>query len=238
MALSSSGAAMLLAVLVLFAPGASAGRVHPAGTFTSPFGGLTDDQGSASVAGCGIASMVSPPAFNLTNGVGKGEVTSSDPSCTNYLNNNLGAASEQFGLASANFTTTPGVHHLTAKWSLHWTFAIKTSSPTGRGTVEAIGTISIILIVFDSTNATVVNETSFFVQHIDFGNTTTASSGGANHTLKMAANLVAAHVYYIYAWAYISSYTTVSSSPGGTAASKVDVATGLNKVTLHSYSFT
>jgi hypothetical protein len=229
---------MALAILVVCAPSTTAARVHPAGTFTTPFGGVTDDMGSAAMAGCGVSSLVSPPVFNLTTGIGKGIVSSADSTCPTNLNGNLGSASEQIGLASTNFTTTSALHHLTAKWSVHWTFAITTSSPTGRGNTEAIGDVSVSLLVFDSTNFTVVNQTSWFVQHIDFGNQTTSSSGGANHTLAMGAHLVAGHVYYIYVYVYISSYTTVVSSPGGTATAKVDLGSGKNKATLHSYSFT
>ncbi len=192
----------------------------------------------AATAGCGLASVVSDPTFNLSSGVGRGVVSASTSNCAANLNGNYGSASGQFGLASASFTTTTGLHKLTAKWSLHWTFAIKTAEPTGQGTAEAIGTVSISLLIFDSTNISVVNHTSWFTQHIDVGNTTTSSSGSANRTLTMSAHLVAGHVYDIYVYAYISTYTFVSSSPGATASSKADLGSGKNKATLQSYTFT
>lgn len=237
-AVGSAGTAIALAILVVCAPGASASRGPTHTTFVSPFAGQLDDMGSSAISGCGHASDASPPVFNLTSGVGKGVVTASSANCAPNLNGNSGDASEQFGLASANFTTTTGVHHLTAKWSFHFAFAIKTSTPTGHGSAEAIGTVSVAMLVFDGALDTVVNQTSSFVQHIDLGNTTTTSSGNANRTLSMTASLVAGHVYYIYVYAYIFAYAIVISSPGATATSKVDVGSGTNKATLHDYTFT
>lgn len=237
-AIGTAGAAVALALLVICSPNAMAGVTHSSGTFVPPFVGVTDNSGSASVSGCGHAALVTSPTFNLSTGVGKGAVSSSVPSCGPNLNGNDGAGSEQIGLSSNNFTTTTALHHMTAKWSLHWTFTIKTTDPTGRGTVEAIGTVSISLLVFDATNTTVVNETSWYAQHIEAGNSTLSTTGGANHTLTMSAHLLAGHVYFVYVYAYIFSYAYINASPGGTASAKVDLSSGSNKATLHSYSFT
>jgi hypothetical protein len=235
--LGSAGAAVALSVLIVFAPTVSA-RAPAASTFTSPFGGVLYDASSTGTSGCGMATIVKAPTFNLSTGVGKGVVNSSTANCATDLNGNDGDSSEQIGLASANFTTTTGLHKLAAKWSLRYTFSEKIVVPTGQGTAEAIASVSVSLLIWDSTNFTVVNSTSYFQDRFGFGNTSFSTPSNTTRTISMTAHLVSGHVYYIWAYAYISAYTTVSSSPGATATAKADLGTGKNQVMLLSYSFT
>lgn len=235
--LGSAVGVMALAILMICAP-ASANGIHPLVSYTAPFGGQTDIMSTTSTAGCGLSAIVKAPTFNLSTGVGKGIVNASSTNCAPNLNGNTGSASEQIGLSSASFTTTTGVHKLTAKWTLHWILAEKIVVPTGSGTGEAIATVSITILLWDSTTNSVVNQTSFFKQHVGFGNTTLNAPGNTTHTLSMGAATSAGDVYYIYTYAYIFAYATVSSSPGATASAKADLATGKDKANLVSYTFT
>ncbi len=232
------GAVVAVAAVALMVGSASASPAALATTtkYTAPYPGYGFSGVDLLPAGCGQTASVSVlPQINLTTGKAIADAKDSSRSC--------GTANSSVELVlyadyeSGEFTTTAGVHNLTATWSITLKINLTAKSGGTGQLAESFFAADAATYIYDETNST------------EFGSTTPAvldnfiESGSYSHTYSSVkaqswvdAKLVKSHTYAFGVDLII--YIATAVTPGkSTATASLTMSGGKDGATLKSISF-
>jgi len=216
-------AAVIGTVLLFVASSAASPLTAKAASFSEkpPYAGTSNSNEFGQLSGsggplCGVTQKFpTTPFFNLTTGHANVSANATSRSCG--PGTSFASPEESAGVATANFTTTSGLHHIKATWILD--FSVKLRATPGSASQSALAYILITLqlYLFDATNFTVVTQNNS--PYLDYS----ISSGTFDHnfnkiteTLFLNATLVSGHEYSLATNVYLNAYA--GASPGHSSA--------------------
>ena len=228
------GLVALLAGGAVAAPAAS----HPSlVSYGPPYTGTTSAVLFGVVSGCGASGGYPVfPGFNLTTGNATSTQKAASKSCGGASTSSSFAAIISFETLA--FTTTAGLHHIKAVWTLRYTVSLAaTPGPTGQS-ASASYSVQLSLYLYDRTNGT-----TFFQNHtviVSSAITTGAYThvfAGLKKTVYLNATLVAGHSYQIQAEISASAATSVSAL-GSTSSAMLNMGSAGKAGTMTSLTRT
>lgn len=217
--------AAAIGVALLFLGSAAATPVGVAAasvTDKAPYTGVesSNEFGLLSGSGgpiCGVAeSFLVAPFFNLTTGHANESVKATAHSCG--PGTSFAEPEEMAGFTSASYTTTSGMHHIKATWTIDLSAKLVATPGGPSQTAEAYFIVTTQLYLLDLTNSSVFDQANYPYLIYEI------TSGTYSHVypkvvqeLYLNATLVKSHSYEFGVFVYLTVYASVS--PGTSSAS-------------------
>jgi hypothetical protein len=238
-------AAIPLAVLLAL-PGAGAvGVLHPA-KHVAPFHGTLHIGSTVTSSGCGgSASLVVPPTFNFTTGVGREFGRSAATGCGPPGFSDYGATEMMTGLDSSPVLMhAPAAHNFSfvARLNVTWNLSATPMNPFGGPFAWASAAIAYKGELLDLTNSSVRASFTFLAFTITTnssvtGNATGFLSGPAGFGFFNFTKLTAVGHHYMFEF-YVQLFEW-AHAPSGTlthATARINMATAGHQLRLISWS--
>ncbi|MFI5415122.1 MAG: hypothetical protein ACHQ16_05595, partial [Candidatus Lutacidiplasmatales archaeon] len=211
-----------------------------------PFHGTHHFASTVQKTGCGAtASLVVPPAFNLTSGIGRAFGKSSVTACGPTGSYDYASTEETTGFDSFVIVVhapTPQNFSLTGHFNVSWNLSATPMNPSGGPSAWATAAFDLFGRLYDVTNASVVISFAVYTLGITTNGTATGNvssyfANGFAYTATNFTKLTVAGHHYIFQ--FYSETVETSYAPAGTgtsASARINLATGGHLVKLNQWS--
>jgi hypothetical protein len=240
-----AGGALLLALLVAIPNVATAGVSHSISK-VPPFHGSHHYASIVQSTGCGgSATLVVPPTFNLTTGVGREYGKSAATGCGPPTFSDTGFTGATMGYDSVPFVVhspAPKNFSLSFSSNISWNLSATPMNPVGGPFAWASAAIVWVGELYDLTNASVRWTITSVYLALPTNSTTTGNvTGGAVGTgggsvTNDAGLTVVGHHYIFQFFVEISEWTYAPSGTTTHASARLNAGTGGHEVHLLSWT--
>jgi hypothetical protein len=239
------GGVLFLALLVAMPNVATATVLHPT-LHVAPFHGTLHVASIVQKSGCGgTASLVVPPKFNFTTGVGKAYGKSAAKGCGPPGFSDYGVTEATTGFDSLPVVApspAPGNFSFSLNENISWNLSATPQSPFGGAFAWASAEVDLEGHLYDLTNASIRGGLIYSTVGITTngtatGNVTGFQAGPLGFRIFNSTTLtVPGHHYIFQFFVEIWEWTYAPSGTSTHASARINMATGGHNVTLLNWS--